>query len=1052
MAGHRNRFIDDADLSVATSLTHLLDRHDTDVFRDEVHVIKHSPYFSERHFSDLISNKPGLCILDLNIANIFTKFDLFKSFIDRVNLENPISAICLNECWIKENSDMSGLNLPNYKMFYQRGDRVGHGHCGLVIYVHEQFKCKQLFVDQSHTDWDFVCVEISHYKQHSKKYIIGNIYRLPGLIVDDFQTFVDEFSSFLTVINNLKHSSFICGDLNINLLQIDTNIHYNIFFDRITAKGFFPKITLPTRLSDASNFTCNTLIDNILTNDMSETNKSVSGILINDISDHKMIFSYYENYSYVEKSEKFIEIEVNNELSMQNFIDELKTLNIYDNLITNVSNSLHENYDIFSSFIVYAKDKHLPKKLVKYNKKKHKKSKWMTNGILRSINTKDKLYKILVQADTQNEVIYNVLKNNYLTYRATLRRSIRQAKRIYYTKTFNMYKNDIKKTWSVIKDTFNNVSNCNVTSEFVINDETICDPDVIANKFNEYFINIGRTLSDRITSQQHYNDYLSNSCDKRFIFKSVNETHILEIINKLKNKSSYGHDRISNKLIKRAKEVLAKPLTFLVNQMIATSYYPNALKLARVKPLFKSGDNSMFSNYRPISLLPSISKIFEYVMFHQLIEYFTINNLFCIQQFGFRPGHSTELAALRLVNHLITQMDNMKIPINIYIDLSKAFDTLNHNILLAKLNHYGICGNENVLLQNYLTNRQQYVEYNGFRSTHTYISTGVPQGSILGPLLFLIYINDLPLVSNIFDMIMYADDTTLYCNLNETLSDVVINNELNKISEWLSSNKLSLNIKKTKYMVFHTARRKITYPNLILNGVSIDRVTQFNFLGLIINSQLTWISHIQHISCKISKIIGVMYRLKHTYPQSVLLLLYNTLIVAHFNYCLLIWGSKIVLDHPIHKLQKRALRIIMNSDYVAHSEPLCKELSLLKVTDMFMVSLWKFYYKLMNNSLPHYFNVFIPELPRICDYHEIRRPTFHLPVIKHAFAESLISYQLVRMLNEEKKSILFTAKVHTHSFLGFKLYVKNRIIESYANHCYLLDCYSCNKRVRRVSD
>ena len=201
-------------------------------------------------------------------------------------------------------------------------------------------------------------------------------------------------------------------------------------------------------------------------------------------------------------------------------------------------------------------------------------------------------------------------------------------------------------------------------------------------------------------------------------------------------------------------------------------------------------------------------------------------------------------------------------------------------------------------------------------------------------------------------------------------------------------------------MVFHTARRKITYPKLTLNGVPIALVDQFNFLGLIINSHLTWNNHIQHISCKISRTLGVMYRLKHIYPQSVLLMLYNTLIITHFNYCLLIWGSKIEQNGHIHKLQKKALRIINHSDYVAHSEPLCKELSLLKVTDMFRVSLWKFYYKLMNNLLPQYFNALIPELPRVCNFHEIRRPTFHLPIVKHEFAESLISYQVVRMLNE----------------------------------------------------
>ena len=169
----------------------------------------------------------------------------------------------------------------------------------------------------------------------------------------------------------------------------------------------------------------------------------------------------------------------------------------------------------------------------------------------------------------------------------------------------------------------------------------------------------------------------------------------------------------------------------------------------------------------------------------QLMDYFIANNLFCIEQFGFRPGHSTELAALKLANHLIVEMDNCKVPTNIYIDLSKAFDTLNFDILLKKLDHYGIDESAKRLIHSYLTDRFQFVEFNRYKSTYLPISTGVQQGSVLGALLFLIYINDLPLMGNIFSMLMYVDNTTLYCNIDQLVKGDTINVELAKLSEWL---------------------------------------------------------------------------------------------------------------------------------------------------------------------------------------------------------------------------------------------------------------------------
>ena len=226
------------------------------------------------------------------------------------------------------------------------------------------------------------------------------------------------------------------------------------------------------------------------------------------------------------------------------------------------------------------------------------------------------------------------------------------------------------------------------------------------------------------------------------------------------------------------------------------------------------------------------------------------NKLFSIEQYGFQTRHSTELAALHIVNDLTKQIDTGKVPTNIYIDLSKAFDTLDHSILLDKLNYYTMRSIVNNLIHSYISNRYQYVDFNGSISSNKVVDTGVTQGSILGPLLFLIYINDLPRVSPLFNMVMYADGTTLYCNLSNNINENDLISELHKISEWLASNKLFLNAQKTKFMFFHSMQRKIKYPVLTIYNTIIERVKQFSFLGIVLHYTLKWQKHIDYISKK----------------------------------------------------------------------------------------------------------------------------------------------------------------------------------------------------------
>ena len=325
-----------------------------------------------------------------------------------------------------------------------------------------------------------------------------------------------------------------------------------------------------------------------------------------------------------------------------------------------------------------------------------------------------------------------------------------------------------------------------------------------------------------------------------------------------------------------------------------------------------------------------MSKVIEKTIAKQLSGYFEDNKLFNQNQYGFRPGHSTERAALELVDKITSQMDNNETPINIFLELFKAFDTIDHNILLDKLKYYGLDDIAIQLFRSYLTNRYQYVQIENAKSQLLEIKTGVPQGSILGPLLFIIYINDISQSSDKFDFIAYADDTTLSTTLNKfsesedmNISDL-INLKLYKINEWLEINKLSLNAKKSRFMIFHMPNKHITLPILKISNTHIVKVNEFNFLGLTLDTKLDWKRHSNNTSNKISRTIGVLNKLKKCFDathKNYYIQHGYTLILPHLNYCILCWGFKCNRGFA---LQKKAIRIITCSRYNAHTEPLFK--------------------------------------------------------------------------------------------------------------------------------
>ena len=583
------------------------------------------------------------------------------------------------------------------------------------------------------------------------------------------------------------------------------------------------------------------------------------------------------------------------------------------------------------------------------------------------------------------------------------------------------------------------------------------DPLHIANAFNNFFANIGPRLAQTIQYNGHKNvsSFLLQRVMFSFEFDVVTEDTVGKYIDKLAPKTSCGYDDISTKLLKRIKDIILEYLTVIINQSLMTGIFPDRLKIAKVIPLFKKDDPHILDNYRPISLLPSISKVFEKVVFFQTYEYFNKNKLINYSQYGFRKLHSTELASLELTDSLLQHLDAGRIPISVFLDLSKAFDTLDHFILIEKLSYYGVSGSALRWFTSYLSNLQRFVDISGSKSDILPLSTGVPQGSILGPLLFIIYMNDISVACSNFKAILYADDTNLIsslcsfntnvypCDVNPNDISNNINVELKAIQEWLLINKLSLNIKKTKFMVFHHPQRNIEniVPRLKFHDTEVERVSEFNFLGLTIDEHLSWRPHQDKISSKLSRTIGVLNRLKRQLPSYILRMLYNSLILPFLQYSVLCWGYNVT---RITKLQKRAIRVITNAKYNAHTEPLFKKMNLLKFNDMFDICALKIYYRLLDGSLPYYVqNIFT--LDDRTRRYETRLQT-ELPYFypKTSVAKKCIRFYLPRFISELSTNI--KDKAVTHSYDGFSRYARNMAINSYSLDCTVNDCYVCHNQ------
>ena len=524
---------------------------------------------------------------------------------------------------------------------------------------------------------------------------------------------------------------------------------------------------------------------------------------------------------------------------------------------------------------------------------------------------------------------------------------IRDQKIKFHSELLSKCKNDLKKTWKIINNILSRNRDKKVIKKIVINNTSYCDDSDIASVFNDFFCSIGAKYDSEIPSTNLDPCHFINVIHAHsFFLEPVSAVEVEYHIKSLKN-SKQDINSLPIQILKENISVLSNVIADLINVSFQSGIFPKVWKKAVVLPLFKNEDPEIMSNYRPISILPPLSKVIEKCLKSRLLHYFNSNNLFNRVQFGYQKNISTQDAILHVTEKIYDNLEKKLSTLAVFIDFSKCFDTLNRNILIRKLEAYGIRGIPLQLFKSYLSERYQAVRVNGAISSFKLVSSGVPQGSVLGPILYMIYVNDLPYVTDLFSVCLFADDTTLVFESSyKSELSYKCNSGIALFNNWCCANRLSINFKKTYIMLFSNILHPEDISAIYLNDRIIKYASSLKFLGLIIDDKLKFNLHIDYISKKISKNAGMLYKLKHYVPLKTLTCLYRSFVECYLNYCTVVFGK--TFQAHIYKLevaQRKCIRIIAGLPPLSHSDPIFCNLRLMKFKDIYKYQLGVYMFK-----------------------------------------------------------------------------------------------------------
>ena len=972
---------------------------------------------------DFIKNLKHNSYLHINIRSLDANNNKLNNLLNNIN--HNVDILYLTE--VHENKLNSKINLFP-KTFYNLRPQGKGGGVGILF--KENSNPKKIS-NMSIMDNSFESIAIEN-----KGHIHVSIYRPPKNDLASINSFLNQLNNILYIKErDHPHKQItLMGDFNLNLLL--NNPHINNLNNIIQDYSLFLSIDIPTRYDISRN--SQTILDIIISSNDPLANNFV---ILDSITDHLPILHSFRKTSHNNNNHnKFKEYRKFSEEETIHF--KLLLINSQWDSVFEAENCTQKWDAFFTQF------DNIFNQAFPIHKSKIKKPKWddpwINPELKNKLKLESKLYtrKIKSKARRDEEI--------HKSFKKTLEKEIRVAKNTYLDSFFKDNSKNPRKTWSKINSMLNKPQKSSEKiNEIKINNQTITNDKEIASNFNNFFVSVGTSLAnslaiDRNAQQTYIEDIENSGLNKpQFKFTPISIPQLIKIAKKIKNKRSHGPDMVPTFIAKATCLALPEVLQHLINSSLTSGQVPTRLKQATVIPLHKKGDSCSMNNYRPISLLNSFSKLLEKCASIQLIKHLESHNLLFLNQFGFRNFSSTTHAMLCLMNKLEKSFkDKLKVT-GLFIDLKKAFDTTNTNIILSKLKSFGVFNTELEWFKSYLSNRSQNCKVNDTLSDFLNVTIGVPQGSILGPLLFIIYINDLPNFWKVWT-ILFADDTSSLTS-QKTSKEVEtnLNNDLKDAAKWFSFNELSLNTDKTRVINFKNHSK----PNIHLNNISIKEIHSQNldkeeqyikFLGYCLDETVNLKSHYNKVIKKLINANFALRKLKNQINHTQKILIYNSIFKPFMDYGSIIWSNSIEREEKILKLQKKAIINIHGSSSKTHSEPLFKKYKILKFKDSKFVQTINLAHSVIYNRCPQAVKDCLP-LEEEHPIYNLRHDIMNFKV-NNSNPKSLCDSIIPNAWNNLSPNLKNIEKAHI-----MKKTLKKQILEGYSNNpnCDQANCRIC---------